>query len=179
MVLRVKCFLFSSLLCWITCGIVVSGTYQAHYKCKTVLMFLCCQCSGSVMFSAYYEQWTVGVNEPHSRYIRIQGKVWIWDKRLEGDNITQMPMFKNKKRVMACSKKVSTSMFFVVSLFQHDTLKFKKKENLIILIIVLFKLKGLCLFLPIILFKCHGCVDTQDSTTQCFLQITWLFQLII
>lgn len=42
---------------------------------------------------------------------------------------------------MACSKKVSTSMFFVVSLFQHDTLKFKKNENLIILIIVLFKLK--------------------------------------
>lgn len=80
---------------------------------------------------------------------------------------------------MACSKKVSTSMFFVVSLFQPDTLKFKKKENLIILIIVLFKLKGLCLFLPTILFKCHGCVDAQDSTTQCFLQITWLFQLII
>lgn len=42
---------------------------------------------------------------------------------------------------MACSKKVSTSMFFVVSLFQHDTLKFKKKENLIIMIIVLLKLE--------------------------------------
>lgn len=55
MVLRVKCFLFSSLLCLITCGIVVSGTYQDH-KCKTVLILLCYQCNGSVMFCAYYEQ---------------------------------------------------------------------------------------------------------------------------